>query len=385
MADNDLKLHALNPTTDFYALLSLPPSATPTQIRTAYRKTALKYHPDKVSAADTDARAKFELLQIANDVLSDPGVRELYDNARRAAEEKKAREGLLEGRRRGLVEELERREGMGVKRKREVGEAEAVFERELRRLAEDGKRRRKEREEALRREMETEAEAQRKEREGEPVAVPAPGDGIGGAGPTELDRSITLRYPTSAAARIDKDALIKVWGRFGAIQDCVLREKKAKKDGEKHKSPYVIAVLVYKSIVGAHAAISDIANLQHDEAGTWAVFEAVGWAGGKEPDHLPKSARAIPVPSATTATDLALDARSTPHISRQGNGDAARRGPSFASFKGTPAAGGTGMNGPSLDEITMMRLKNAERRRMEEKLRREDAAAAADTAAATPS
>ena len=34
-----------------------------------------------------------------------------------------------------------------------------------------------------------------------------------------------------------------------------------------------------------------------------------------------------------------------------------------------------GQNSPSLDEITMIRLKNAERRRMEERIRREEAAA----------
>lgn len=149
--DDDLKSHALNSAHDFYDLLGVSPGASESEIRRAYRKTALKYHPDK-NAGKPDVIEKFHLLQIAYDVLSDASVKELYDNARQAREEKKARNAAFEGRRKWMKEDLERRESGAMKRKREGVDSEEAFERELRRLAEDGKRRRREREEQLRRE-----------------------------------------------------------------------------------------------------------------------------------------------------------------------------------------------------------------------------------------
>ncbi|TKA69827.1 hypothetical protein B0A55_07500, partial [Friedmanniomyces simplex] len=252
--------------------------------------------------------------------------------------------------------------------------------REVRRLAEDGRRRRMEREEMMRREAKDE-EAEERHEDAAPVGE-CYGDVRESAGPTDLDRSVTLRYPASAAFQLDRDALLSLWERFGPIQDCVLREKKMKKDGEKHRQPYITAILVYKSIVGAHAAISDIHKLQEIDAETWGIFEAVGWASGKEPECVPKPA--TPVPQAR-AERMGMNGGTTAPSTPLRNGDAGKNGaglkkaPSFASFKGTPA-GGTpkGANSPSLDEITMIRLKNAERRRLEEKIRREEAAGAAE-------
>ena len=132
MAD-DFKTHALTTSHDFYALLNLTEAANNAEIRSAYRKATLKYHPDKVGASP-DALERWHLLQIAHEVLSDAGVRELYDNARRARAEKSKREDAFEGRRKWMKEDLERRENGAVKRKREETEAEDAFERELRRM-----------------------------------------------------------------------------------------------------------------------------------------------------------------------------------------------------------------------------------------------------------
>ncbi|KAK5746574.1 hypothetical protein LTR17_000590 [Elasticomyces elasticus] len=356
MADNDLKQQALSSTTDFYDLLDVQPSASDSEIRRAYRKTALIYHPDKAGANNIPAREKFELLQIAYDVLSDPAVRELYDNARRAKEEKKEREAQFEGRRKWMKEDLERRES-GAKRKWDdvaAGRdgAEEDYERELRRLAEDGRRRRVEREQEMRR------EALKVEEENKEVVQPVSEEGVK-AGPTDLDRSVTLRYPASAAAQLDKDAIVRLWERFGPIEDCVLREKKYRKEG-------------------AHAAVSDVEKLQQLKPGTWSVFEGIGWAAGKEPESIPKSASAAqPVRSPQISRlDETPTAPSTPQRSTGSNGAGLKKAPSFASFKATPGGTPGAANSPSLDELTMMRLKNAERRRMEEKIRKEEEAAA---------
>ncbi|KAI9718369.1 MAG: hypothetical protein M1812_004090 [Candelaria pacifica] len=149
MPSDDLKQHATSDQ-DFYALLGISSTATESDLRRAYRKTALKYHPDK-NADNPSAVEKFHLLQIAYDVLSDPTVKAAYDNARAAKLQKKRQNELFEGKRRQMKENLEMRE-RGAKRSRDESmDAEEKLEMEIRRLAEDGKRRRKEREELLRR------------------------------------------------------------------------------------------------------------------------------------------------------------------------------------------------------------------------------------------
>lgn len=144
MAKDDLLSHATSDV-DFYALLDVSFSSSASDIRRAYRKTALKYHPDKLG--DAFDPEKFHLLQIANDVLSDETAKAAYDSRRAAKVQKQAQERLFEGRRRQMKEELEARErgvpsaSAGAKRQREEGQE---MDAEIRKLAEEGKRRRME-------------------------------------------------------------------------------------------------------------------------------------------------------------------------------------------------------------------------------------------------
>jgi DnaJ-class molecular chaperone len=62
---------------DYYQVLEVTRKATPAELKKAYRKLSLKYHPDKNSAPD--AAEKFAELSVAYDVLSDAEKRQLYD------------------------------------------------------------------------------------------------------------------------------------------------------------------------------------------------------------------------------------------------------------------------------------------------------------------
>jgi molecular chaperone DnaJ len=68
------------PTTkkDYYETLGVKKSATEEDIRKAFRKLARKYHPD-VNPGDKSSEEKFKALSEANDVLSDPKKRKIYD------------------------------------------------------------------------------------------------------------------------------------------------------------------------------------------------------------------------------------------------------------------------------------------------------------------
>src|SRR5258706_11905201 len=63
---------------DYYKTLGLDKNATGEDIKKAYRKLARKYHPD-LNPNDKDANKRFQQINEANEVLSDPEKRKKYD------------------------------------------------------------------------------------------------------------------------------------------------------------------------------------------------------------------------------------------------------------------------------------------------------------------
>src|ERR1035437_8217662 len=62
---------------DYYKLLGIDKTATPKEIKSAYRKLARKYHPD-LNPNDKDSKKKFQEINEANEVHSDPEKRKKY-------------------------------------------------------------------------------------------------------------------------------------------------------------------------------------------------------------------------------------------------------------------------------------------------------------------
>ena len=63
---------------DYYKILGIEKTASPKDIKNAYRKLARKYHPD-LNPNNQDAKANFQQINEANEVLSDPEKRKKYD------------------------------------------------------------------------------------------------------------------------------------------------------------------------------------------------------------------------------------------------------------------------------------------------------------------
>lgn len=70
MASTDFK--------DYYAVLGISKSASSEEIKKAFRKLAVKYHPDR-NPGDKSAEERFKEISEANEVLSDPEKRQKYD------------------------------------------------------------------------------------------------------------------------------------------------------------------------------------------------------------------------------------------------------------------------------------------------------------------
>ena len=437
-SNEDLKAHAaLNQ--DFYGLLDVSPAAAESEIRRAYRRTALKYHPDKVANSTPADVDKFHLLQIAYGVLSDPSVRQLYDNARDARLRTEREREMMGAAKRKMREDLEAREragaagaGAGVQRgmKRpwssttgvgadmDDGDAEAKLQREIERIAQDGRRRRQEAEERLKREIDEEEKIMQQEEEEARRAADKSSQRVdrsqeGGTNVSELERAVKVRWVReSRGLELDKDKLAALFAPFGKVESVVtLKDKRQRLGDKREKKTVATGVVVFTSIVSAHTAVLDSEKKIRQSVGQadsdWAIIDSVFWASGTQPDlgmggadTRPASTPPPPPPPAQEKPPTS----SKPIFNFPGakaamsNGTATKPGkaPSFASFSSAAAAANApkpspaeepsqATNTPSMEELTLMRLKNAqrekERKALEEQLRKEDEAEDAAEAA----
>ena len=425
MSTEDLKAHAAS-NQDFYGLLDISPAANETEIRRAYRRTALKYHPDKIANPTTADIDKFHLLQIAYDVLSDPSVRQLYDNTREARLRKQREREMMDAAKRKMREDLEARERagaaamggaakQGVKRPWMAGDedGEEKLQREIERIAEDGRRRRLAAEEKLKREMEEEQKIMQAEEEEARRAADRSSQRIdrsqegGGTNVSELERTVKVRWVREGRGlELDAEWLRTFFSAFGNVDNTfMLKDKRVRVEGKRGKVNFATGAVVFSSIVSAHAAVLDSEKKIRHADGGWALIESVAWASGNQPDLGPPtgshaaggSSEARPAPSVPPAKSGASSATSSFSFPGLNSAPMPQKVPSFGSFASTAAPSTTSKapsfssftsapGTPSLEELTLMRMKNAqrekERKALEEELAREDEAADAAEAAA---
>ena len=67
---------------DCYSALEVPPTASTETIRSAYRRLAQKWHPDKHEASGAEATHRMSEINLAWEILKDPETRRINDEAR---------------------------------------------------------------------------------------------------------------------------------------------------------------------------------------------------------------------------------------------------------------------------------------------------------------
>ncbi|KAJ8907146.1 hypothetical protein NDN08_003628 [Rhodosorus marinus] len=94
---------------DYYSVLGVSPNATQKEISRAYRKAALRWHPDK-NLGDEHAAQMFENVYLAYEILSDEQLRKDVDVERKVAAQDVERRRKMDVKRRKMRDDLETRE-----------------------------------------------------------------------------------------------------------------------------------------------------------------------------------------------------------------------------------------------------------------------------------
>lgn len=327
MSDNkDLEDIAKNTTQDFYELLGVDIFAEEAEIKRQYRKTSVKYHPDK-NRDNEQAADQFILLGIARDILIDPTLKGEYDRQRKLRQERDEEKNRLGAQRREMVDALEKAEREGIaniKRKhQELTEREQL----IARLAEEGRKQREGFQDKV-----------NKQRQDEELKA-------------QMNRSVKVRFRREGeTATWDKDIMTSMFERYGDIDTVVMgSDKKTKVAGEKHRRAEATVTIVYFRLDNAHAAVT---NGKTD----YPFLESVAWAS-KESELKSDLKNKFSVPP--TPAERA-QSNKTPRTSfgiGKGLGAAPGR-PRFASLK-------------ELEEYTLKRCKEVDEKR---RIQREQAA-----------
>ena len=277
---------------DFYTILDVDALCEQKDIDRAWRKFALKYHPDKVSRDKAaDAEVFYHQGRIGKEILSDPTSKQIYSEARAAKERKRQQDHLLDARRKRLRDDLDRRE-RGVKRPFDDGVSDeddaTKLEREVQRIAADGKRRRLEREAQLREERQRKIAERAQARRTEPLKPTSQPQQPLQALP-ELDRTVRARFRRSPATQgVDSDRVRQIFSIFGSVESAfVMKDKREKLPGSKEKVEVGRCAVTFKSILGAFDAVGEWQKEAQAES-LWDEFVDVIWAGGQEPDCIAK-------------------------------------------------------------------------------------------------
>ncbi|KAJ7379826.1 DnaJ (Hsp40), sub C, member 17 [Desmophyllum pertusum] len=143
-----------------YEILGVTRESSKKEITKAYRKKALKCHPDK-NPDNQEAVELFHELSKALEILSDPKAKAAYDAVLRAKERARLRTQALDVKRKKFKQDLEEREDAAKAGKENDEMATKNLQAEIERLREEGSKLLKEQQEFLKTQLRKEMESER--------------------------------------------------------------------------------------------------------------------------------------------------------------------------------------------------------------------------------
>ncbi|KAJ7707724.1 hypothetical protein B0H17DRAFT_1156268 [Mycena rosella] len=356
-----------------YELLDLKLECTEQEIRTAYRQTSRKVHPDR-NRNDPDAARKFHVLTQSYELLLDPLRRLALDAKLRVKAARDERFKSYDNKRKNMVTELEERERAFKKAKLDQQRDEANQWQANEKIKDEGRRLREERENELRK---REAEARQ----------PAADEEVEAPSLDPLDTTTRLKYKLSAHPTLTTPAaLSSLLAPFGAVDtDSIVISSKAPKKSPDKPPKFVTALVPFKQIGDAFAAVCASGRADRGLDGI-----EVGWVGGKEPEILgwlkkmgmlsaqPPPPTSAPAPAPAPSAQLpqtAPSATASPFSSFPTSfvcpPASLAQFPDLPSFSNEPKATPSGVD---YEALTLMRLRQAERERLEREILEQEAA-----------
>ncbi|XP_028966346.1 dnaJ homolog subfamily C member 17-like [Galendromus occidentalis] len=230
MAADKKKIDALMKT-DLYGLFDLTSEASEKEIKSAYRKKALKCHPDK-NPDDPKAAELFHNLTDALGVLTDAVTRGVYDKLLKAKESAAIRHRELDIKRRKLIDDLEARERRAAE-ERQVVNRERQLQQEIERLRKEGSRIVEEESRLLRERLARTISQVRQENHQET---------------SQASNSIKIRWKRQLGTYKRED-LERILGKYGRIMALVVSDKKP------------TAQVIFENIKAAEAAVEKESGL----------------------------------------------------------------------------------------------------------------------------
>lgn len=193
------------PDDDFYDLLGAPTGASEKELQRCFRRQAMKYHPDKNPT--TEAAARFHLLSIALDTLTDDQKKLAYDEGRKQRLAAKQRREDLDADRRVAINNLEEREKLFSQTLATGQETRAQAESREEELSRQGAK--------LRAELSEQSRKRRRDDVTEkPIAKASQPKSA-----ESHDRTIKVRF----RGKVDRRRLEMTFSRMGEIEEIIYR------------------------------------------------------------------------------------------------------------------------------------------------------------------
>ncbi|XP_014676704.1 PREDICTED: dnaJ homolog subfamily C member 17-like [Priapulus caudatus] len=265
---------------DLYAILEVDGGATEQEIVKAYRRKALRCHPDK-NPDNPRAAELFHELSRALEVLTDAAARSAYDKVIKARDAARVRHRELDSKRRKLKEDLDTRENSAREGTEKREEAGRKLQREIERLRKEGSRLLEREQEMLKEQMKVEPRSRE---------TPAADGGEQTAAPPRL--KVTWRSARGDASNggYSRDTLARLLSAHGDLSHVIVS---AKRNGS--------AIVEFVTTRAAAAALRDARGLPANPL-------TLAWLSGEPPANGGAPARptggGAPLPASAAGDDF---------------------------------------------------------------------------------